>query len=133
LTTVIAEPTLTQKVRGLGRTQLEVYQNIQYLSVLNSIVLNSEFSYAKTLAATLIAKSARTHLQSDKNVKSDDSGNANTLDNNNNRSPAVTASVIKNFEESKEVLSNVLHLGDLDTSLASALNEAILAIDDSLT
>ncbi|MCB9024976.1 MAG: hypothetical protein H6625_01555 [Bdellovibrionaceae bacterium] len=130
LTTVIAEPTMTQKVNSLARNQLETYANLQYLSTLKSIVVTNDYPFAQTLAATLIAKSARTNLKKpNDNTPSD---TITPLDVDGNRSPALTASIIKNYEQTKELLTDILKIGKIDNSLISALNEAIRAIDGGI-
>ena len=130
LTTVIAETTIPRKARNLAKTQLEIYANFQYLNILKSLVINSEYEETQKAAAKLIAKSARDNLKK----KEAGEGQVGTLgEEEPARDPAVSATTIKNYQLTKEMLNSVLQMGNLDSDVASAINEAINAIDESLS
>ncbi len=128
ITTVIDEPTLSSKVRNLAKGQLLTYKSLQYLVTLRTVILDSEYPYAKTLAANMVAQSAKLNLTNEQDVSSLDE---NTPD--RDTAAVSTPKVRKNYELTKEILAGVLNLSETDNSLASALNEAINAINAALS
>lgn len=129
LTSVIAEPSMPGKVRTLATTQLDIYKNTQYLDVLKSIVSSSEYSFTQTLAAQLIAKSAYESIKKKQNIKENQ---VNSQGEEPQRSPALSASVIKNYESTRDVLNQLLGK-KTDSGLEAAVTEAINAINNFLS
>ena len=132
LTTAIAEPSLSSMVTSLARTQLETYRNLQYLNTLKSVVITQGYPMAQTLAVRMIAKSAQTNLKKKTNTTTS-APPANEINTDENRNPTVTENVKENYQKTRELLTDILTLEGTDSNLASALNEAIRAIDDLLT